>query len=95
MDFIKHFLVFDRYTDILVVMDWLTKQAIFILTHDILNANGLAVFFITHIFFKYSIPLHIIFDYSFEFVSKFFQLLAIVLDMKLYFTLEYYPEADR
>ena len=54
----------------------------------------LAELFIKHIFSKHSVPSHVTSDRGTEFVSKFFRSLANALDMRLYFTSGYHPEAD-
>jgi len=94
MNFIKQLPLLEGYMDILVMVDWLTKQALFILTIRSLNAAMLAELFIKHIFLKHGIPSHITSDWGIEFVFKFFRSLANALDMKLHFTLGYHPEAD-
>ena len=80
--------------DILVVVDQLTKQVLFILTIRSLDATMLAELFTKHVFSKHGIPSHITFNRETEFVSKFFRSLANVLDMRLHFTSGYHPEAD-
>jgi len=87
MDFIEQLPLSEGYTDILVVVDWLTKQALFISIIRSLNAAMLVELFIKHVFSKYGVPSHVISDRGMEFVSKFFRSLANALDMKLHFTL--------
>jgi len=84
----------DNYMDILVVVDWLTKQVLFILTIRSLDAVILAKLFIKHIFSKHGVSSHVTFDQGIEFMSKFFRSLANALDIKLHFTSEYHPEAN-
>jgi len=94
MDFIEQLPPLGGYTDILVVVDQLTKQALFIPTIRSLDATMLAELFIKHIFSKHGIPSHVTSNQGTEFVSKFFRSLANVLDMRLDFISGYYPEAD-
>lgn len=94
MDFIEQLPLSNGYTDILVIVDWLTKQAIFIPTIRSIDATGLAQLFIKNVFSKRSTPSHVISDHRVEFVSKFFKSLANRLNMKLHFTLGYYSEAN-
>ena len=94
MDFIEQLPLSNGYTDILVVVDRLTKQAIFIPTTRSIDATGLAQLFIENVFSKHGTPSHVTSDRGVEFVSKFFKSLANRLDMKLHFTSGYYPEAD-
>jgi len=94
MDFIEQLPPPGGYIDILVVVDWLTKQTLFILIIRSLDATILAELFIKHVFSKHSVPSHITSDWETEFVSKFFRSLANALDMRLHFTSGYHPEAD-
>jgi len=94
MDFIEQLPPPGGYIDILVVVDQLTKQTLFILIIRSLDATILAELFIKHVFSKHSVPSHITSDRETEFVSKFFRSLANALDMRLHFTSGYHPEAD-
>jgi len=94
MDFIEQLPLSEGYTDILVVVDRLTKQAIFIPTVQTIDTRGLAELFIRNVFAKHRVPAHVTLDCSSEFVSRFFRSLAMVLNMRLYFTSGYYPEAN-
>jgi hypothetical protein len=89
MDFI------DRHTTILVIMDQLSKQGIFIPTVDEITAPQLAQLFIIHVFSKHRVPSHVTCNHGSKFVSCFFQSLGQALDMKIHFTLGYHPEGDR
>ena len=81
MDFIEKLLSSSRFDIILVIVDQLTKQAIFIPAHDTIISADLAHLFILHVFSKHSIPFHITFDRSLEFVSNFLYSLSTTLDM--------------
>ena len=81
MDFIEKLLSFSGFDIILVIVNWLTKQAIFILAHDIITSADLAHLFILYVFSKHSIPSHVISDRGSEFVSNFFWSLGTALDM--------------
>ena len=94
MDFIEQLPPSEGYTDILVIVDKLTKQAIFIPTTRTIDVTKLAWLFIEHVVSKHGTPSHVTSDQEVEFVSKFFRSLADTLDMKLHFTLGYHPEAD-
>ena len=94
MDFIKKLLLSSRFDTILVIVNWLTKQAIFIPAHDIITSTDLACLFILHMFSKHGIPSHVISNRSSEFVSNFFHSLGTALDIWLYFTLGYHPKGD-
>jgi len=94
MDFIKKLLSFSGFDTILVIVDQLTKQAIFIPAHDTITSTDLAHLFILHVFSKHGIPSHVTSDRGSEFVSNFFQSLGTALDMRLYFTSGYHPKDD-
>ena len=82
------------YTAILVIVDRLSKQGLFIPTHDTITSQQLAQLFVLHIFSKHRIPSHITSNCRSEFVSHFFRSLGIALDMKLHFTSSYHPKGD-
>jgi len=94
MDFIEQLPPLEGYTDILVVVDRLTKQAIFTPTVRTIDARGLAELFIRNVFAKHRIPAHVTSDRGSEFVSRFFRSLAMALNMRLHFTSGYHPKAN-
>ena len=94
MDFIKKLPMSDSSDTILVIIDCLTKQSIFILTINTITSPMLAKLFILHVFSKHGVPSPITSDRGMEFVSAFFCSLGKVLDMKLHFTSGYHPEGD-
>ena len=95
MYFIEQLPASSSYTAILVVIDRLTKQSIFIPTHDTITSAQLAQLFVLHVFSKHGVPSHVTSNRGLEFVSHFFQSLGKALDMKLHFTSRYHPEGDR
>ena len=94
MDFIEQLPQSSGFTAILVVVDQLSKQAIFIPTHDTITSPELAKLFLLHVFSKHGVLAHVTSDHSTEFVSHFFQSLGKALDMYLHFTSRYHPEGD-
>src|SRR5258708_37763686 len=94
MDFIKQLPPSNNHSTILVIIDCLTKQSLFIPTHDTINSLELAQLFLTHIFSKHRTLSHITFNQGSEFVSHFFQSLGKLLWMELHFTSGYHPEGD-
>src|SRR5258707_6024959 len=95
MDFIKQLPASENFSTILVVVNRLTKQAIFIPSHDTVNALQVAQLFLTHVFSKHRVPSHITSDWGLEFISHFFHSLGKLLQMRLHFTSGYHPEGDR
>ena len=94
MDFIEHLPSSSGHTAILVVVDRLSKQGIFIPTTDDITAPKPARLFIIHVFSKHGVPTHVTCDQGSEFVSHFFRSLGSALNMKIHFTLGYHPEGD-
>ena len=94
MDFIEQLPKSDGYTDILVVVDRASKQAIFIPCHNTITSEQLASLFVIHVFSKHGVPQHVTSDRGSEFVSQFFRSLGKALSMELHYTSGYHPEAD-
>src|SRR6266436_9927823 len=94
MDFIKQLPASENFSAILVVVNCLTKQAIFIPSHNTVNAPQVAQLFLTHVFSKHGVLSHVTLDQGSEFVSHFFRSLGKLLRMRLHFTLGYHPEGD-
>jgi hypothetical protein len=94
MDFIKKLPPSSGYTAILVVVDRLTKQAIFIPTHNTITAPDLAKLFLLHVFLKHGVPSHVTSDHGLEFISYFFRSLGKLMNMELHFTSRYHSEGD-
>ena len=67
---------------------------IFISAHDTITSADLACLFVLHVFFKHSIPSHVISNSGSEFVLNFFHSLGTALNMWLHFTLGYHFEGD-
>jgi len=94
MDFIKKLPFSSGFNTILVIVDHLLKQAIFIPTHNTITSVELAYLFIIHVFSKHRVLSHVISNHGSEFVSHFFCSLSTALDMRLHFTSGYHPEAN-
>ena len=94
MDFIEKLPMSDGSDTILVIIDRLTKQSIFIPTVDTITSPMLAKLFILHVFSKHGVHSHVTSNRDTEFISTFFRSLGKVLDMKPHFTLGYHPEGD-
>ena len=94
MDFIEKLPSSSRFDTILVMVNWLTKQVIFIPAHNTIMSVDLARLFVLHVFSKHGIPSHVTSDRGSEFVSNFFQSLGTALNMRLHFTSGYHSEGD-
>ena len=95
MDFIETLLMSSCCDSILVIVDQLSKQGIFILTTIHCTSEDLAMLFVTHVFSKHGVLEHVTSDRGPEFISCFFRSLGKALDMKLHFTSGYHLEGDR
>jgi len=94
MDFIEKLLSFSRFDTILVIVDQLTKQVIFIPAHNTIMSTDLACLFVFYVFSKHSILSYVTSNRGLEFVSNFFQSLDTALNMWLHFTSGYHHEGD-
>ena len=94
MDFIEKLLSSSGFDIILVIVDRLTKQVIFIPAYNTIMSADLAYLFILHVFSKHGVPSHITSNRGSEFVSNFFQSLDTALDMQLHFTSGYHPKGN-
>ena len=72
MDFIEKLPLSSRFDTILVIVNWLTKQVIFISVYDTIMSIDLAHLFVLYMFSKHSVPSHITSNRGLEFVSNFF-----------------------
>src|SRR6266498_6129463 len=84
MDLIEQLPTSAGFTAILVVIDQLSKQGIFIPTHNTLTAVQLACLFVLHVFSKHGVPSHVTSERGSEFICHFFCSLSTALDMKLH-----------
>jgi transposase InsO family protein len=94
MDFIDQLPPSNGYTAILVVIDRLSKEIIFIPTTNEATAVDIADAFVTHVFAKHGIPLNVSSDCGSEFTSHFFRSLGSLLRMRLHFTSGHHPSAN-
>ena len=94
MDFIEQLPLSSRYTTILMVVDWLSKQCIFIPMHNTITSLELAKLFLLHVFSKHRVSSCITSDWGSGFISHFFCSLNKGLDIQLHFTCGYHLEGD-
>jgi len=94
MDFIKKPLLFFGFDTILVIVNQLTKQVIFISSYDTIISINLKCLFILYMFSKNSVSFHVTSNRGSEFILNFFHSLGTTLDIKLHFTLGYYPKGN-
>jgi hypothetical protein len=94
MDFIEQLPPSLGFTAILVIIDRLSKQGVFIPTVNTITSAQLAELFVLHIFSKHGVPSHCASDHGSEFISHFFRSLGTAVNMRLHFTSGYHPQAD-
>ena len=84
----KKLLLSSEFDIILVIVNWLTKWAIFIPTHNTITSVCSSCVLQTWCFF------HVISNRSLEFISNFFCFLGTTLNMWLHFTSGYHPKGN-
>ena len=94
IDFIEKLPSSSGFDIILVIVDRLSKQVIFILTHDTITSAELACLFVIHVFSKHGVLSYVTSDHSSKFVFYFFHSLGTTLDMRLHFTSRYHLETN-
>src|ERR1700731_2832200 len=94
MDFIKGLPLSLDFDSILVIVDRLTKYAIFIECHKTDSAIELATLFLKHVFTKHGAPHNIVSDRGKLFVLKFWSSLCHLLDIKVNLLTAYHPKTD-
>ena len=94
MDFIEQLPSSDGFTSILIIVDHLSKQGIFIPTYDTITSPELAKLFVAHVFSKHRVPSHVTSNKGSEIISHFFHSLGKALRMTLHFTSRYHPEGN-
>ncbi|MBW0492000.1 hypothetical protein O181_031715 [Austropuccinia psidii MF-1] len=99
MDFITQLPLSNNFDSILVVVDRLSKIAIFIPAYGTITALELAQIFISHVFSKHGLPVSIFIDRGSLFVSSFWtnlcQQLKISRDISTAFHPETYGQTER
>ena len=94
MDLIEGLPESNGFDCILVVVDRLTKMAIFIPTTKNLTAEELARLYLKHVFAKDGVPQSIVSDRGSEFDSRFFRAFTELLGIDLAMSTSYHPETD-
>lgn len=91
MDFIEGLPMSSGHDTILVIVDQLTKMALFIPTHAEDDSPQLAKIFLAHIFSKHGTPTDIVSDRGKHFVSHFWSSLCMLLGIKSNLSTMYHP----
>lgn len=94
MDFIPELPVSDGYDNILVIVDKLTKYALFIACSTSITEIDTARLFFKHVISEYGIPRQIISDRDARWRGDFWQEVCKLLDTTRALTTSYHPQAD-
>ena len=94
MDFTEGLPLSDSYDTILVIVCHLSKIALFIATHQDIDAEDLAMLFLVHVFSKHGTPSDIVSDRGKHFISCFWRSLCQLLGIKANLSTAYHTETD-
>ncbi len=94
MDFVEQLPRSGPHDSILVVVDRLTKWAIFIPTTTTLGADGLANLLRDHVFAQHGLPKAIVSDRGSKFVSQLWRTLTSRLGINLRLSTAFHPQTD-
>ena len=94
MDFIPELPECEGYDNILVIVDKLTKYAIFIPTTTTITEKGTAELFFQHVISQYGIPRQVITDRDVRWRGEFWKEICNSMGMQRALTTAYHPQAD-
>ena len=94
MDFIKGLPLSDSHDMILVILDCLTKMALFIPTFSNIDSREVVMLFLHYVFAKHGTPSDIISDQGKHFTSWFWTSLCEILNIKRNLSTAYHPQTD-
>jgi hypothetical protein len=94
MDFIPELPECEGCDNVLVIVDKLTKYAIFIPTTTTITEKGTAELFFQHVISKYGIPRQVIMDRDVRWKGEFWREICDRMGMTRALTTAYHPQAD-
>jgi len=94
MDLIEALPPSDGFDSILVVVDRMTKMALFIPTHTNMTSEDLAKLFLKHVFSKHGCPSTLVSDRGSEFTSSFWRSLCKLLNIHQALSTAFHPQTD-
>lgn len=94
MDFIPELPLSDGFDNILVIVDKLTKYAIFIPTTTRITEEETAKLFFKHVVLKFGIPCQVISDRDTRWRGDFWKEICRLMGMRRSLTTSYHPQAD-
>jgi len=94
LDFIVDLPISNSFDSILVIVDRLTKYALFIPTKKTITAETFSELFITHVFALHGMPHEIISDRGSIFTSKFWQRFCELIKVNTNLSTAFHPQSD-
>ena len=94
MDFIPELLECEGCDNVLVIVDKLTKYAIFIPTTTTITEKGTAELFFQHVISQYGIPRQVITDRDVRWKGEFWREICDRMGMTRVLTTAYHPQPD-
>lgn len=94
MDMIEQLPPSSGFDAILVVVDRLTKMALFIPTTTLVTSEELARLYLRHVFSKHGLPSSIVSDRGSEFTSRFWRSFTALMGVENHFGSAYHPQTD-
>ena len=95
MDFVVELPLSFSYDAVMIVVDSVSKQAYFILTHTTVTAEGAARLFLHQVWKLHGLPKCVISDHGPQFVAHFTRELYRLLGIKLASSTAWHPQTDR
>jgi len=95
VDFVMELPLSSRHNAVMTVVDSVSKQAYFILTHMTVIVEGVARLFLHQVWKLYSLLKCVISDYGPQFVACFTRKLYCLLGIKLTSSIVWYPQTNR
>lgn len=95
MDFISPLPVINGFNTIMVVVDRLSKGAVFIPVPSIPSAETTAKLFLNHVYANHGCPSEIVSDQGVQFTSKFWKAFSEAMGFKLCLLTAYHPQTDK
>jgi len=94
VDFIVELLLSSGHDAVMTVVDSVSKQAHFILTHTMVIAEGAARLFLYQVWKLYGLPTCVVLDRGPQFVARFTRELYCLLGIKLASSTAWHPQTD-
>jgi hypothetical protein len=94
MDFVVGLPESGGYNSVLVIVDRLTKMALYLPTTNTITAEGLAQLYVQHVFSKHGIPKTIVTDRGQPFAAALWREFSRILGIDTRYSTAYHPQTD-